>query len=395
MTQEQRKQPSWALVALLIALAGALGFGVAHWQGKRQVPEAAPVAAGAGAAGTAAASEGAPAEVKIPAEYLASAMISVEAVGNGGLGGEILVSGTVAAQANSEAVVVARAAGNVTRVLRQLGDTVKAGDVLAQVDSADAASLSAERAVTRAKAALARKVYVREAALFAQGVTARQEMEAAQSALTVADSEAQRATLVATAAQVAADGKSVAVVSPIAGRITSHTVTLGAYVQPHTELFHVAGNGPVQVEAALPAADLSRVAAGDKATIIAANGATVDATVRAVTPTVSGDTRSAVVVLAPVSTLRTLVVGEGVQARLHVRNSATGMVVPEDAVQNVDGRDVLFVRTGDGFVAQPVLVGARSGGAAHIVSGVRPGTQVATRNAFLIKADMIKSAKEE
>jgi cobalt-zinc-cadmium efflux system membrane fusion protein len=186
---------------------------------------------------SAAASESALAEVKIPAEYLASAMISVEAVGNGGLGGEILVSGSVAAQANSEAVVVARAAGNVTRVLRQLGDTVKAGDVLAQVDSADAASLSAERAVTRAKAALARKVYAREAALFAQGVTARQEMEAAQSALTMADSEAQRATLVAKA---------------IAGRITSHTITLGAYVQPQTELFHIAGNGPVQVEAALP-----------------------------------------------------------------------------------------------------------------------------------------------
>jgi cobalt-zinc-cadmium efflux system membrane fusion protein len=42
-----------------------------------------------------------------------------------------------------------------------------------------------------------------------------------------------------------------------------------------------------------------------------------------------------------------------------------------------------------------VLVGARSGGVARIVSGVRPDAQVATRNAFLIKADMIKSAKEE
>jgi cobalt-zinc-cadmium efflux system membrane fusion protein len=89
------------------------------------------------------------------------------------------------------------------------------------------------------------------------------------------------------------------------------------------------------------------------------------------------------------------VVGEGVQARLHVKNGAAGLVVPEDAVQNVDGHDALFVRTRDGFRAQPVLVGTRSGGVAQIVSGVSAGQQVATRNAFLVKADMIKSAKDE
>jgi cobalt-zinc-cadmium efflux system membrane fusion protein len=55
----------------------------------------------------------------------------------------------------------------------------------------------------------------------------------------------------------------------------------------------------------------------------------------------------------------------------------------------------LFVRSKDGFKIQPVLVGIRSGGMAQIVSGIRAGEQIATRNAFLIKADMIKSGKEE
>jgi cobalt-zinc-cadmium efflux system membrane fusion protein len=32
---------------------------------------------------------------------------------------------------------------------------------------------------------------------------------------------------------------------------------------------------------------------------------------------------------------------------------------------------------------------------AQIVSGVQPGTPVATRNAFLVKADMIKSEKDQ
>jgi cobalt-zinc-cadmium efflux system membrane fusion protein len=90
-----------------------------------------------------------------------------------------------------------------------------------------------------------------------------------------------------------------------------------------------------------------------------------------------------------------LVGGDGVQVRLHVKDGGAGIVVPEDAVQNIEGRDVLFVRTADGFRARPVLVGARSGGAAQIVSGVTAGEQVATRNAFLVKADMIKNAEEE
>lgn len=382
MTQP-RASLTWPIAAILLLVAGALGFTAAHWQAAPNVPAAAPAV------------QPPTDDIRIPAEYLQAAQIAVEAIGEGGLRGEILTSGTVTGQPNSEAVVVARAPGNVTRVLRRLGDPVKAGDALAQVASADAVAMAAERSVTRARLELAQKVYTREAALFAQGVTPRQDMESAQSALAVANSEARRASMIAQAAHVGADGTSVTVVSPIAGTISAQTVTLGGFVQPQTELFHIAGNGKVQVEAALTAADIGRVAIGGKATIVSANGPPVDATVRAFTPTVSGVTRSAIVVLTPAAGARALVVGEGVQVRLHVNSASAGMVVPEDAVQNIDGRDVLFVRTRDGFRIQPVLVGTRSSGMASIVSGVAPGVKIATRNAFLIKADMIKSAREE
>ncbi|MDL2353954.1 MAG: efflux RND transporter periplasmic adaptor subunit [Pseudomonadota bacterium] len=391
--RQQQRTPTWALVAGAAAVAGALGFGAAHWMAAKKQPAAVPLAKAPASAR--AAGEPPALEVKIPAEYLTAARIAVEPVSSGGLEAEILTAGTVVAPPNSEAVIVARASGSITRVKSQLGDTVRAGEALAQVDSLEAASMAAERNVANAKAELARKTFARETSLFSQGVTPRQEMEAAQSALAVAQSEAQRASSVASTAHVSADGKSVSVVSPIAGRITAQTATLGGYVQPQTELFRVAGAGKLQVEASLPAADIGRVTIGDKATIIAAGGTPVAATVRSVTPTVSGSTRAATVVLTPVSSVRELITGEGVQARLHVKNGAAGMVVPEDAVQNVDGHDVLFVRTKDGFRVQPVLVGTRSRGVAQIVSGIRAGELVATRNAFLVKADMIKNAREE
>ncbi|WP_049621732.1 efflux RND transporter periplasmic adaptor subunit, partial [Frateuria defendens] len=308
---------------------------------------------------------------------------------------DLLAPASVTAQPGGEALVVARAAGTVVRLAHRLGDTVRGGEALAWVDSLDAAAMAADRSVAEAHAALARKTYARELDLYRQGVTPRQEMEAAQSALAVAEAEARRATTVARAVHVAGDGRSVAVVSPIDGRVAASRTALGAFVAPQDELFRIARPGAVQVEAAVAAAEVGRIAPGDAATILAADGAPLAATVLAVTPTASGSARSATVVVGPATPTGALVAGQGVQVRLHARSGGGGLAVPEDAVQNLDGRDVLFVRTAEGFRAQPVRVGTRSGGMAQIVDGVRAGEAVATRNAFLVKAEMNKGAEEE
>jgi cobalt-zinc-cadmium efflux system membrane fusion protein len=211
----------------------------------------------------------------------------VEPVASAAVGAEILAPATVAAVLGSEAVIVSRAAGAVQRIQRRLGDSVRAGDVLAVVDSPDAAAMAAERKVAQAKADLARKTYEREASLFQQGVTPRQEMEAAKSALEVAQAEAQRAATVAQSAHLASDGRSVAVVSPIAGKITAQSVTLGAFWPPGGTLprgRHRRRAGG----AAVTAADTNRIAAGSDATILLANGSPLPARVQAVTPTVTG-----------------------------------------------------------------------------------------------------------
>ena len=400
MMEQQNRPPgrsmNLTLIAIAVAVAAALGFGAARILAPKPVaPVAAPAAStSAGAAKDDKREAGGFAEIKIPSEYLKIAQIAVEAVDSGGMAAEIPSAGTVTASPGSEAVILSRASGNVTRINRQLGDSVKAGEVLAQVDSLEAATMSADRNTTLARAELARKTYAREKSLFDQGVAPRQDVDAAQAALAVADAEARRATIVARAANLSKDGTSIAVVSPIAGKVALQSATLGGFVQPQTELFRVVGNGKPLVEASVAAADVSRITVGGRATIVPASGAPVEATVRSVAPTVSGATRVAVVLLTPLASNTALVVGEGVQVRLHLKNGGNGLVVPEDAVQSIDGRDVLFVRTAEGFRPTRVLVGTRSGGVAEIVDGIKAGEQVATRNAFLIKADMIKAAKE-
>jgi len=383
---EDGAPPRWPMIGGIAAIAATVGFGAAWWL----LPQSAPAPVAAPAA------EASVTELKIPAATLQTSNILVEPIAAAGSGGAILAPATVAATPQGEAIVVARASGTITRIAKRLGDVVHAGETLALVDSLDAATMTADRSVAAAKVEQARRAYARESALFAQGVSPRQDMETAQSALAVAQAEARRAASVAGAAHVAGNGRSVAVVSPLSGRISAEIATLGGYVEPQTELFHVANSSAVQVEAAVTAEDARRIAPGDTATILIGAGAAIDATVRTVTPAASGASQTVTVVLAPSVGSPELVVGRGVQVRIRARGSgANGASIPEEAVQSLDGRDVVFVRTKEGFRVQPVTVGTRSGGIAQILSGAQAGTPVATRNAFLLKAELKKGAEED
>lgn len=329
-------------------------------------------------------------------ERLRASGVQVEPVVTGGLAAEIVSQATVEAEPGGEAVLTARAAGSVARIMKRLGEPVRAGETLALVESREAAQIAAARATAAAKADLARKVLVRERRLYEQKVSPRQDYEQAQAELAAAEAEARSASTAVRAADVSRDGRYVMVVSPINGRVTAMTARLGAYVQPETELFRIADPSRVQVEAAVTAADALRIQPGDPAIVETSGGETRSAVVRSVTPGVSEETRSATVVLALKAGDDLLQPGQLVRVRVTSRRSATsGIVVPEEAVQVIDGRNAVFVRTSNGFRVQPVTVGERSGGRVQIAQGLKGDETIATRNAFLLKAELGKSAEDE
>lgn len=337
-----------------------------------------------------------PAEtVKLTAMAIREAGIATETISAGGLAGEIVAQATVTASPTGEAIVTARASGAVTRVLKRLGDPVRRGEALAIVESRDAAQITADRGVAAAKLTLAQRSLARERYLYDQKVSARVDLEQAQAEAAMAAAEARRAQAAAGAANVTRDGRGVVIASPITGRVSASAVRLGAFVQPEAELFRVSDPNQVQIEAAVGPNDAARLAPGDRAVVELPDGRTVDARVRAVTPTLNGETRSATAVLD--------IGGGAVQPGLAVRvrllprvgGSSAAIVVPEEAVQSLAGRDVVFLRTATGFTARPVTTGQRSAGRIEIASGLSAGQTIATTNAFLLKAELAKSAGEE
>jgi cobalt-zinc-cadmium efflux system membrane fusion protein len=321
--------------------------------------------------------------------------ITVAPAGSGGVDAIIIASATAQATPDAQAVLTARAPGTVTRIFKRIGDMVRSGETIALVESRDASAIAADRGAASARVTLASRQLARERQLLAQGVSPRADYDTAEANLAVAQAEARRANAAAGAARVAGDGRSVAVVSPVSGRITSASASLGAFVQAETELFHVADPRRIQIEASVPSSDAARVRPGDRVELIAVDGRQIEGRVRSATGVVDPQTRQATILILPVGS-DLIAPGQLVQARIFASGGAIadGVMVPQDAVQTLGDRMVVFIRTRTGFRAQPVQTGSRGGGLVAVTSRLTAGTPIATGNAFLLKAELGKEAAE-
>ena len=333
--------------------------------------------------------------VLIDNEQIRTAEIEVAAVETGAAV-ELVFPATVAASPTGSARIDARASGVVRSVGKTLGDYVRQGETIARIESSDAAALASQLSVARARVTELSAVYDREQRLFDANVTARQDLEAARANLDVARSELNRAQAAVAAAGVSGDGRSLAVTSPLSGRVTAAPIVLGSFVDAGEELYRVVNPNGLQIEVALPSEDASRVQPGDEAAVIVGDGREIGARVRSVTPSLDPESRSATAVLSLTRAIPGLQPGAFLQARIRPSGEVdqSRIAVPEDAVQVLEGRDVVFVRTQRGFQAREVATGSRSAGMVTILSGLEPGQQIATDNAFLLKAELEKEGAE-
>lgn len=70
------------------------------------------------------------------------------------------------------------------------------------------------------------------------------------------------------------------------------------------------------------------------------------------------------------------------------------VAVPEHAVQTVEDKPSVFVRTPDGFDTRPVKLGRRDNGYVEIIDGIEAGAQVATSGSFTLKSELGKASAE-
>lgn len=333
--------------------------------------------------------------IPISAERLAASGIAVERVEPGSLASEIIAQATVTAPPDGQALLTARADGAVVRITKRLGDAVAAGETVALLESREAAAFVADRNAAAARERAAHSAWLREERLFRARITAKQDLEAAQAAHDATEVELRRTEAAVRTAGVTGGGRYLAVRSPIGGRITEVDTQLGAYVMAGAELFNVSDPRRIQIDAAVPVGDAQRIRPGDRALVELRNGGLVEAGVRSVTPALDLQSRAATVVLQLNGAPGGLTQGQAVRVRITPRGSQeSGIILPEQAVQQIEGRDMVFIQVKGGFQASPVSVGSRSGGRVEILSGLRTGQTVVTEGAFVLKSQLGASEAE-
>ena len=319
----------------------------------------------------------------------------VRAVRSGG--GALTLPATIEGDPQGMQVVSAAIGGRVVSLTRHLGQSVGRGQTLAIIESREAASLNAEIEAARARLGLAESNLRREQRLFDQKVSPEQDLIAARTAATEA-----RIALRLAQQQVAAAGGNggalnrVSIAAPLSGQVIARSVTLGQTVAADAELFRVADLSRVAVTLALSPADAGRVRPGSEIEITAGDRQSVGK-VSFVSPILDETTRLAAVIAVIDNRAGQWRVGEPVTAsiRLTGGDAGTGSVfVPQSAVQTVEGRQVVFMRTDHGFKAVPVTLGAASGDNVVVTSGLTGDEQLAGTNSFTLKAELGKGEAE-
>ncbi len=369
-------------------------------------------------------------EVTLTAEAIERHGIAVERAQRRRVERLLRVPARIAFNAEAMAHVGTPVRGRVAEMSARLGAEVKRGDELLVIESPELGEAQSDYLLKRSAAENA----VPQVELASNAVErARRLYEAAQG-ISLADLQKREAELrvaqaalgAAKTAMVAAENRlhlfgmsqeAVArvaetteiepryrVLAPIDGTVVEREVTLGHLVDPEREsLLVLADLSHLWVLADVPEGRLGEVSIGAAASVVVASAAdhSHEGRVTMIAPQIDPNTRSAQVRIEVVERHPEIRPGVFAQADLVLPavddGSPPPIVVPDEAVQTIEGRRCIFVPVADEpgtFVPLPVEVGERLDRAVVITAGLEEGQEFVAKGAFLLKAELGKSSAE-
>lgn len=180
--------------------------------------------------------------------------------------------------------------------------------------------------------------------------------------------------------------------APISGTIIERQAALGEYVSEQKPAFVVADLSNVWADFAVPRRDLKRVNIGDTVIIDVEDGsAPIDAKISYLSPVGVSETQSALA-RAVVTNDGRLRPGLFVNGRVVMAEKSVALAIKLNALQTIDSRTVVFVRSGDKFEPREVELGQRDSEYAEVLFGVNEGDIYAAKNSFIIKAEIAKAS---
>lgn len=351
--------------------------------------------------------------VKVAAAIVDGGLLRTAEAATRAVDAPVVLTGEVRFDERRVAHLAPRTDGVIRAVHVQVGDRVKAGQALFEVDSIALGDAQGEYLEARAARELASRTLDRQKALRREGVASEREVLEAQNRFASADIRVRAASerllrlglepddlgSLGSASRLGSARGRLVVRAPIGGRVVDMHAVVGEAVKSGESVMVIGETDPVWVFADLYedhlAAVQARVAAGPVSAMVSVKaypGEDFPGTLDLVGAVMDEKTRTVkarVTVANPDGRLKP---GMFAQVRLGLPGDEQVLAIPRAAVMQDEGRSFVFVpHHGDYWVRRPVRTGREWDGWVEVKGGIQAGQRIAANGAFLLKSDVLRS----
>ena len=288
--------------------------------------------------------------------------------------------------------------GHVENVYVELGQKVQKGQPLATLLVPDLVDQQANLKIEQSNLELAKQDFNREQQLWSQGISAKQDYQRAYHSYKRAQIQVQAAQsrLSAFGAMNASNGRYI-LKAPISGVISKKDLVMGENVQSASQLFTIDQLDQLWLEFIVPNAEIVGLSPNQK---IEFKSLQTDKIYKAVIQTLNieadaqtGRLQVRAKVQSSTAELRPNLM---VNVLLPQPSDSTALRILQSAVQNVDGKNVVFIATQQEqqveFHPMPIKLGQSSKDSQYIevLGGLNQGQKYAAQGSFLLKSELEK-----
>jgi cobalt-zinc-cadmium efflux system membrane fusion protein len=297
---------------------------------------------------------------------------------------QLVVTGVIAPDVQRTVPVISIATGRVVDIKARLGDTVKKGQLLMRVQSADIAAAFSDYQKAVADEKLANTQLERAKILYDKGAISQNDLQTAENAenKSKVDVDTAREHLRVLGAGTEHPSGVVDIFAPISGVITDQQVTNAAGIQglaATANPFTISDLSNVWILCDVYENDLAGVHLGESAdiTLAAYPDKVFAGTISNIGAVLDPNLRTAKVRIE-VKNPGLMKVGMFVSATFHGQKEETRAVVPSSAILHLHDRDFVYLAAGDKkFKRQEVEAGnTLPNNQQEILSGLQPGQRV-------------------
>jgi cobalt-zinc-cadmium efflux system membrane fusion protein len=181
--------------------------------------------------------------------------------------------------------------------------------------------------------------------------------------------------------------------APFDGTVVAYELTPGQTVEAGAALFTIVDLSTVWADLRIYQRSLGQIQEDQSVFVEGGHGlGSYRGTISYIAPTVDEHTRTGLARVLVDNTEGVWKPGQFIKGAVSIEEHTVEVLVPRSAILTMEGSNVVFVETEEGFEPRSVTLGHSDAESYEVVRGLEPGERIVLRNAISLKAEMSKGA---